>query len=125
MICTLHHVSNWSKPEWYKQGMWHVEKERNALIGIMGESQWKKPLGRPTHIWEDNYRIDFKEIGLECAEWIHVAQDRDQWNEIWILIKPGTRKKNPVHQAASNKGNSILDHYLWVMIMYTSHVSTL
>ena len=83
----------------------------------MGKCEWKKPLWRPTHMWEDNNRIGFKEIGLGWVEWIHVAQDRDQCNEIWIFNKHGTRKQNPVHHEASNKGNSILAHYLWVIMM--------
>jgi hypothetical protein len=23
--------------------------------------------------------MDLREIGLECVEWVHLAQDRDQW----------------------------------------------
>jgi hypothetical protein len=30
-------------------------------------------------LWEDNIRVDVKEIGWEGVEWIHLAQDRDQW----------------------------------------------
>jgi len=31
--------------------------------------------------WEDNIRLDLKEIdiGWEGVDWIHVDQDRDQW----------------------------------------------
>jgi hypothetical protein len=34
-------------------------------------------------IWEDNVRMDLREIGLEGVDWMHLAQDRDQW---WILV---------------------------------------
>jgi hypothetical protein len=30
------------------------------------------------HRWED-IRMDLREIGWEGAEWMHLAQDRDQW----------------------------------------------
>jgi hypothetical protein len=32
----------------------------------------------------DNIRIDVKEIGREGVQWMHLAQDRDQW---WALVK--------------------------------------
>jgi len=28
---------------------------------------------------DDNIRTDLREIEWECADWIHLAQDRDQW----------------------------------------------
>jgi hypothetical protein len=34
----------------------------------------KRPLGRPRHRWEDNIRMDLKEIGIN---WVFSAQDRD------------------------------------------------
>jgi hypothetical protein len=29
--------------------------------------------------WEDNIRMDHREIGWEGVDWVHLAQDRDQW----------------------------------------------
>jgi hypothetical protein len=29
--------------------------------------------------WEDNIRMDVREIGWVCVDWMHLAQDRDQW----------------------------------------------
>jgi hypothetical protein len=37
-----------------------------------------RPLGRPRRRWEDNIRMDLREVGWEGVDWIHVAQDRDQ-----------------------------------------------
>jgi hypothetical protein len=34
-------------------------------------------------IWEDNIRMDLMERGWEGVDWIHLAQDRDQW---WALV---------------------------------------
>jgi hypothetical protein len=36
------------------------------------------PLGRLKHRWEDNIRMDLREIWWEDVDWIHLAQDRDQ-----------------------------------------------
>jgi hypothetical protein len=39
----------------------------------------KKPLGRPRLRWEDNIRMDLREIGWSGVDWIDLAQDRNQW----------------------------------------------
>jgi len=39
----------------------------------------ERPLGRPRRKWEDNIRVDLREIGLVGVEWIHLAQVKDQW----------------------------------------------
>jgi hypothetical protein len=33
--------------------------------------------------WEDNIKIDIKEIWWEGVGWIHLADDRDWW---WALV---------------------------------------
>jgi hypothetical protein len=38
----------------------------------------KRPLGRPRRGWEDNSRMELREI-----DWIHQAQGRDQW---WAVV---------------------------------------
>jgi len=35
--------------------------------------------GRPGCRWEDNFKLDLMEVGWEGVDWIHLAQDRDQW----------------------------------------------
>jgi hypothetical protein len=37
-----------------------------------------RPLRRPRHRWEDNTRMDLKEIGWEGVGQIYLVQDRDQ-----------------------------------------------
>jgi hypothetical protein len=39
----------------------------------------KRPLGRPMHRWEDNIKMNFKEIGIDGENWIRVAQDSVRW----------------------------------------------
>jgi hypothetical protein len=36
----------------------------------------KRPLGRPRRRWEDNIKMDLREIGIDGANWIQLAQDR-------------------------------------------------
>jgi len=42
----------------------------------------KERLCKPNLKWEDNIRIDFKKIGCEYVDWMHLAQDRDQWRAL-------------------------------------------
>ena len=44
----------------------------------MGKPEGKRTLGRPRHIWEDNIKIDLREVGFDSGEWIDLAEDRDQ-----------------------------------------------
>jgi hypothetical protein len=34
-------------------------------------------------MWEDNIRMDLRDIGWGGMDWIRLAQDRDQW---WGLV---------------------------------------
>jgi hypothetical protein len=34
------------------------------------------------HRWEFNIRMDRREIGCEDVDWMHLAQDRDQWQAL-------------------------------------------
>jgi hypothetical protein len=49
---------------------------------LVGKPEGKKPLGRPRRRWEDNIRMDLREIGLSGMDWIDMARDRDQWRAL-------------------------------------------
>jgi hypothetical protein len=53
-------------------------ENRNAYRIFVGKPEGKRPLGRPTHRWVDNIKIDLREIGWDGRDWIELAQDRDQ-----------------------------------------------
>jgi hypothetical protein len=44
---------------------------------LVGKPEGKRPLGRPRHRWEDNMKMDLKEVGGSCGDWMELAQDRD------------------------------------------------
>jgi hypothetical protein len=46
---------------------------------LVGRPDDKRPLGRPRRRWEDNIKMDLREIGIDGANWIQLAQDRVQW----------------------------------------------
>jgi hypothetical protein len=49
---------------------------------LVGKPVGKRPLGVPKYWREDNNKINLKEIGCEGVDWIHLAQDRDQWRAL-------------------------------------------
>jgi hypothetical protein len=44
----------------------------------VGKPEGKRLIGRPRRRWEDNIKIDIKEIGCGVMDCIEVAQDRDR-----------------------------------------------
>jgi hypothetical protein len=45
---------------------------------LMGKPEGKRPLGRQERRWEDGIRMDLREIGWGCVNWIQLTQDRDR-----------------------------------------------
>jgi hypothetical protein len=51
---------------------------RGAYRVFVGRPEGKRPLGRPRRRWEDNIKIDLREIGIDGANWNRLSQDRVQ-----------------------------------------------
>jgi hypothetical protein len=60
----------------------HMGEKRNAYKILVGKSEGKRPLGRPRLRWEDNIKLDLREIGWSGVDWIDLAQVRDQWRAV-------------------------------------------
>jgi hypothetical protein len=45
---------------------------------LVGKPKGKRPQGRSKRSWEDDNKIDLREIGWGGMHWIQLAQDRDQ-----------------------------------------------
>ncbi|KAJ4435515.1 hypothetical protein ANN_18131 [Periplaneta americana] len=50
-------------------------ESRNAYRVLVGRPEEKRPLGRPRRKWNDNIKIDLREVGYDDREWINLAQD--------------------------------------------------
>ena len=46
---------------------------------LVGKPEGRRPLGRLRHRWEYNIRMDLREVGCGCVDWMELAQDRDRW----------------------------------------------
>jgi hypothetical protein len=45
---------------------------------LVGRPEGKRPLGRPRRRWDDNIKMDLREIEIDGANWIQLAQNRVQ-----------------------------------------------
>jgi hypothetical protein len=52
---------------------------RGVYRVLVGRPEGKRKLGRPRRRWEDNIKMKLREIGIDRANWIHLAQDRVLW----------------------------------------------
>jgi hypothetical protein len=48
----------------------------------VGKSEGKRPAGRSRCNWEDNTKMNLREIGRGVLDWIDLAQDRDLWRAL-------------------------------------------
>ena len=65
MICTPRHivrVKKIGKMKWagHVARMW---EKRGIYRVLVGKPEGKKPLGMPSHRWEDNIKMDLQEMG--------------------------------------------------------------
>ena len=45
----------------------------------VGKPEGKRSFGRPRPRWEDNIKVDHKEVECEGTDWTELAQDKDMW----------------------------------------------
>jgi hypothetical protein len=52
----------------------------------VGRPAGKRPLGRSRGRWKDNIKTDLREIGIDGANWIRLAQDGVQWRAFVNMV---------------------------------------
>jgi hypothetical protein len=62
---------------------------RNAHNILVGKPEGKRPLGRL------RCRMDLRETECEDVDWIHLAQDRDQWR---VLVNTAMKFRVPLKE---------------------------
>ena len=62
--------------------MVRMGEERGVQKVLVGRPERKRPLGRPRRRWEDNIKMDLREMGGRCGNWMELAQDRDRWRAL-------------------------------------------
>jgi hypothetical protein len=55
-----------------------MRERRSVYCVLVGNSEGKRPFGKPRRGWEDNIKLDLQEVGCGGMDWIRLAQDRDR-----------------------------------------------
>jgi hypothetical protein len=58
-------------------------RDEKCIQNFVGKPEVKRPFGKPRSRWEDNFRLDLRKIGWKGLKWMHVAQDKEQWWDLW------------------------------------------
>jgi hypothetical protein len=59
-----------------------MEERRRAYRTLVGKPEGRRPLGRPRRRWEDNIKMDLREVGWGDMDWVNLAEDRDRWRAL-------------------------------------------
>jgi hypothetical protein len=64
-----------------------IKSRRMRWTGHVASTvEMRNALGIAGHRWEDNIRMDLREIWWEGLDWIHLAEDRDQWRAVMNTV---------------------------------------
>jgi hypothetical protein len=63
-----------------------MRQMKNAYKIVFGKPQGKRPLESRRRAWEDNIRMDLKEIRREDVDRIELAQNRSQWRALANMV---------------------------------------
>jgi hypothetical protein len=63
-----------------------MEEVRGAYNILVGTPEGRRPLGRRRRRWEDNIKMNLREIGFGDVDWIYLAQDRDRWRALVNMV---------------------------------------
>jgi hypothetical protein len=74
---------NWKVYDKHMRMRWagqvaRMREGRGVYRVLVGRPECRS-LGRPRSRWEDNIKLDLREIEIDEANWIRLAQDRVQW----------------------------------------------
>jgi len=60
----------------------HMGEMGNEYNNLARKPEGKRPRGRPRRRLEDKIRMKLRKIGWKGADWIHLAQDMNQWRAL-------------------------------------------
>jgi hypothetical protein len=64
-----------------------IGERRSAYRALVGKPEGRRPLERPRRKWEDNIKMDRREVGWGGGmDWINLAQDKDRWRSLMNAV---------------------------------------
>ena len=67
--------------------MARMGERRGVHRVLVGKPEGKRPLVRPRRKWEDNIKMDLRELGGSCRDWMELAEDRDRWRALVSTVR--------------------------------------
>jgi hypothetical protein len=63
-------------------------ERRGAYRALVGKPEERRPLGRSRRRWEDNIKMDLRQVGWGrgSLDWINLVQDRDRWRALVYTV---------------------------------------
>jgi hypothetical protein len=59
-----------------------IREKKNSYKIFVRKPERNRPIGRPRRRWQDNIKMDLREIGWGGMDWIDLAQDMEQWKTL-------------------------------------------
>ena len=69
-----------------------------CLQGFGEKHYVKKPLERPRHRWENNIKLDLKEIDWVFVDWIDVFRDKDKLRALVRMVMNKLEQREFQHE---------------------------
>ena len=69
-----------------------MEEGRSNFKILTGKPTGKRYSERPRRSWEDNIRMDLKDMGINTRNWVDSAQDRYYWR---ALVNAALKRRVP------------------------------
>jgi hypothetical protein len=57
-------------------------ERRGACWVLVGKPERRSPLGKRRHRWEDNIKVNLRELGWGSMDWFDLTQVRDKWRAL-------------------------------------------
>jgi hypothetical protein len=58
----------------------------NVYKIVAGKPEWKRPLSMLRCRWEENIKMDLREIWWKVVDWTPLAQDKEQWHVLVNMV---------------------------------------
>ena len=59
-----------------------IGEGRGVYRVLVRKPEGKRQLGRPRLRWENNIKMDLREVGGGCEDWMELAENRDRWRAL-------------------------------------------
>jgi len=59
-----------------------MAQKESTYRASVGKPEGKRSLGTPKRKWEDNIKMDLKEMEWKVVDWTGLSENRDRWRAV-------------------------------------------